>query len=95
MGTENQNNYTEKESKEVEEPKKRRGFATLSPERRKEIASMGGVEAHARGTAHKFKPGADETTNAGRKGGISISRDLEHMAEIGRRGGNARGKSPS
>jgi hypothetical protein len=32
----------------------RRGFASMSEERRKEIASMGGKSAHKIGKAHKF-----------------------------------------
>lgn len=35
-------------------PKSKRGFASLTPERRAEIASMGGRTAHQKGTAHKF-----------------------------------------
>lgn len=31
-----------------------RGFASMSKEKRKAIASMGGKEAHQRGTAHRF-----------------------------------------
>lgn len=35
-------------------PKKPRGFAAMTPERRKEIAAMGGRKAHANGNAHRF-----------------------------------------
>lgn len=31
-----------------------RGFASMSPERQRAIASEGGRAAHARGTAHEF-----------------------------------------
>ncbi len=51
--------------------KSRRGFASMSPDKKREIASMGGKAAHAQGTAHKWT--ADEARAAGRKGG-SISR---------------------
>jgi uncharacterized protein len=34
--------------------RKKRGFATLSPERHREIASQGGKAAHLKGTAHEF-----------------------------------------
>lgn len=49
-------------------PKRRpRGFETLPPERRHEIASKGGISAHAKGTAHEFT--SEEAKAAGRKGG--------------------------
>ncbi len=51
--------------------KKRCGFATMSPEQKREIASKGGKAAHAQGTAHKWT--SEEARAAGRKGG-SISK---------------------
>lgn len=69
--------------------KSRRGFASMDPERQREIASKGGRAAHAKGTAHEWT--ADEARNAGRKGGETVSRDRAHMAAIGREGGEARG----
>ena len=53
------------------ERKERRGFASMSPEKQREIASKGGRAAHEKGTAHEWTP--DEARNAGRKGG-QISR---------------------
>lgn len=32
----------------------RKGFASMTPERRAEVAGMGGRTAHANGTAHEF-----------------------------------------
>ena len=51
--------------------KERRGFASMSPEKQREIASKGGRAAHQKGTAHEWS--ADEARAAGRKGG-QISR---------------------
>ena len=51
--------------------KERRGFASMSPEKQREIASKGGRAAHEKGTAHEWTP--DEARSAGRKGG-QISR---------------------
>ena len=48
-----------------------RGFAAMSTEKQKEIASKGGRAAHEKGTAHEWTP--DEARSAGRKGG-QISR---------------------
>lgn len=48
--------------------KLRKGFAAMSLERRREIASMGGRAAHAKGTAHEFT--SEEARQAGRKGGL-------------------------
>ena len=47
--------------------KERRGFASMSAEKQREIASKGGRAAHEKGTAHEWS--ADEARNAGRKGG--------------------------
>jgi general stress protein YciG len=49
------------------ERKERRGFASMSPEKQREIASKGGRAAHEKGTAHEWT--ADEARLAGRKGG--------------------------
>ena len=49
----------------------KRGFASLSPEQRHRIASMGGRAAHAKGTAHQWN--SDEARAAGSKGG-TVSR---------------------
>jgi uncharacterized protein len=49
------------------ERKERRGFASMSPEKQREIASKGGRAAHEKGTAHEWS--ADEARSAGRKGG--------------------------
>src|SRR3954452_8332012 len=67
-----------------------RGFASMDRSKQKEIASKGGRAAHAKGTAHEFDAG--EARAAGRKGGMAVSRNREHMAMIGRRGGEARGQ---
>jgi uncharacterized protein len=69
--------------------KSARGFASMDQGKQKEIASKGGRAAHAKGTAHEFDSG--EARAAGRKGGMAVSRNREHMAAIGRRGGEARG----
>ena len=45
----------------------RRGFAAMSPERQREIASQGGRAAHQQGVAHEWS--AEEARAAGRKGG--------------------------
>ena len=42
-----------------------RGFAALSPERKREIAGMGGRAAHAAGRAHQFS--SEEARAAGKK----------------------------
>jgi uncharacterized protein len=51
--------------------KERRGFASMSPEKQREIASKGGRAAHLKGTAHEWT--SEEARSAGRKGGM-ISR---------------------
>ena len=66
-----------------------RGFAAMSPERQRQIASEGGRAAHRQGVAHEWY--SDEARKAGRKGGEIVSRNREHMSEIGRRGGQSSG----
>ncbi len=63
-----------------------RGFAALSLERRREIASQGGKAAHTTGAAHRYT--SSEARAAGQVGGRAHSR--EHLAEIGRLGGKAK-----
>lgn len=71
--------------------KRPRGLAALSPERRREIAQMGGRALHEQGKGHQFTP--EEATIAGRKGGLAVSEDRAYMSEIGRKGGLARSRA--
>lgn len=66
-----------------------RGFASMDPQRQRQIASQGGRAAHQQGTAHEFS--SDEARAAGRKGGEVVSKNRAHMSEIGRKGGEASG----
>jgi general stress protein YciG len=75
--------------------KSRRGFASMDPAKRREIASKGGKAAHAQGSAHEFTP--EEARVAGRKGGEAAhARGTAHQftpeeaREAGRKGGQAR-----
>ena len=49
--------------------KDRRGFASMSPAKRREIASKGGRAAHQKGTAHEWN--SEEAREAGRRGGLA------------------------
>ena len=60
----------------------KRGFASMDPQRQREIASLGGKAAHASGKAHEFN--SSEAREAGRKGG-----------RAGRRNADAKDNSPS
>lgn len=55
------------ENEKHEQTKSRRGFAAMSPERQREIASQGGRAAHQQGVAHEWS--AEEARMAGKKGG--------------------------
>lgn len=50
----------------------RQGFASMSEEKQRQIASKGGKAAHAQGTAHEWS--SEEARAAGRKGGQSRSK---------------------
>lgn len=69
----------------MESGTRKRGFASMDPDKQREIARKGGRAAHEKGSAHEFSP--DEAREAGRKGGERVSSDRARMAEIGRRGG--------
>lgn len=70
------------------EKKRKWGFALLTPEQRKEIASKGGRAAQKRGRAHQFD--SEDAREAGKKGGAKVSQDRAHMARIGAKGGRVR-----
>jgi hypothetical protein len=70
--------------------RRKRGFAALTAERRREIAQRGGKTAQMRGVAHRFT--TEEAREAGRKGGRAVSRDRLHMSAIGHKGGSRSGK---
>jgi len=55
------------EDNKMETPKSRRGFASMSEEKQRQIASQGGKAAHVQGVAHEWSK--DEAREAGRKGG--------------------------
>lgn len=76
---------------EEKSTKRLRGFAAMDADKQRQIASKGGKIAHQRGNAHEFTP--EEAREAGRKGGVAVSRDRKHMAEIGRLGGEARSQA--
>lgn len=67
---------------------KRKGFASMTPERRSEIARQGGRTAHALGVAHEYTP--ESARAAGRKGGATVAKDRAYMSAIGRKGGLTR-----
>lgn len=59
-----------------------RGFASMDPEKQREIARKGGRAAHEKGTAHEWT--TEEARNAGRKGGlVSHQRRRERKAMAG------------
>ncbi len=55
----------------TEQPRAKRGFAAMDPQRQREIASQGGKAAHRLGSAHRWTP--KTAADAGKKGG-TISR---------------------
>ena len=61
----------DEQTRNAGERRERRGFASMSPEKQREIASKGGRAAHQKGTAHEWT--SEEARSAGRKGG-QISR---------------------
>ena len=66
-------------SNSQQDRKGERGFAAMDAERQREIARKGGRAAHEQGTAHQFS--SEEAREAGRKGGIRVSQNRQHMAD--------------
>lgn len=50
---------------------RKRGFASMDPAKRAQIAAEGGRAAHREGRAHKFS--SAEAREAGRKGGLTAA----------------------
>lgn len=78
-----------------ETKKSKGGFASLSPEKRREIASKGGKSVPSE--KRSFSQNPELAAKAGRKGGQSVnpasrsfSRNRSLAAEAGRKGGIAR-----
>ncbi len=68
--------------------KSNRGFASMDPQRQREIASEGGRAAHEKGTAHEFT--SEEAREAGRKGGMARSANRRNaMSQGGSSGSHA------
>lgn len=57
----------------------KRGFASMDPQKQREIASKGGKAAHAKGTAHEFT--REEAVQAGRKGGRAAQARAHQQSE--------------
>lgn len=66
---------------DVPRKKARRGFAAMSADKQRELSSLGGRAAHAKGTAHEFS--SDEAREAGRKGGHAAQRARRVPAPAG------------
>ena len=66
--------------KERDQKGRGRGFASMSPEKKREIASKGGKAAHALGTAHKWT--TEEAQAAGRKGGSISRRHSKYSVQV-------------
>jgi len=71
-----------------------RGFASMDPEKQREIARKGGTSVPKE--KRSFSRNRDLAANAGRKGGLSVrpsmrsfSRDHELASQAGRKGGQA------
>jgi uncharacterized protein len=92
MASSNQGKGRQGSSKQV--GSSNRGFASMDPNRQREIASQGGKAAHQKGTAHEFT--TEEARQAGSKGGQAAHEkgtahefDSEEAREAGRKGGQA------
>jgi uncharacterized protein len=58
-----------------------RGFASMSPEQQRQIASKGGQAAHKKGVAHEWT--SEEARAAGRKGGQASKKGSKTDGDTG------------
>ncbi|MCO4856591.1 stress protein [Herbaspirillum sp. WGmk3] len=72
-----------------------RGFAAMDREKQRQIASMGGKAAHAKGAAHEFT--SAEAREAGRKGGLNSHgrKNAAAAAAAAQNGGGGNGAATS
>jgi len=70
--------FDNQSSQDKKQGKSNRGFASMDPQRQREIASEGGRAAHEKGTAHEFT--SEEAREAGRKGGQARSESNRNRA---------------
>jgi general stress protein YciG len=70
-----------------------RGFASMDPQRQREIASEGGRAAHEKGTAHEFT--SEEAREAGRKGGQARSANRRNAMNNSQNGSSNQSSSSS
>ncbi len=81
-------------AEQKDEQSNKQGFASMDPERQREIASKGGHAAQEKGTAHHFT--SEEAREAGHKGGKAAQEKgtahhftSEEAREAGHKGGEA------
>lgn len=86
--TEGKNTASQRRKEAGGPQKKPRGFGLLSPARLRVVTSTGGKASQASGRAHRFD--VEEARQGGRLGGRTTAEKPGHMADIGRRGGEAR-----
>ncbi|GAA4333023.1 KGG domain-containing protein [Flaviaesturariibacter amylovorans] len=81
---ENRINEGNQQNSGSERKRSNRGFAAMSPERQREIASKGGRAAHEQGVAHQWT--SEEAREAGRKGGMNSRGGRRQQNERGQEG---------
>ena len=79
MASSNQGNMGGAGGNAIRSGKSNRGFASMDPERQRQIASEGGRAAHEKGTAHEFT--SEEAREAGRKGGMARSANRQKASQ--------------
>lgn len=67
-------------SEQIEKPKGKQGFASMSEEKRRAIAAKGGRAAHKKGTAYRWD--SKLASVAGRKGGQASSKSRQQMRKV-------------
>ena len=67
-----------RDNQEANVGKEDRGFASMDPDKQREIASKGGKVAHEKGRAHQWS--REEAREAGRKGGLSTHQRRQDVA---------------
>jgi len=90
MASSNQGNQGNQGSKNQQSDTSNRGFASMDPERQREIASEGGRAAHASGNAHEFT-----SEEARRAGSMSHKNDGSKQSDSQQSGSQQSGNQQS
>jgi general stress protein YciG len=83
-----ENKSSQSSDQKQESSQSNKGFASMDPEKQREIASQGGKAAHEKGTAHEWdSKEASEAGKTAHEKGTAHEWDSKEASEAGKKGG--------